>query len=169
MLSWPRPHHIRRVRFHVTIGILAWASEKPDPAKALLGWARKRSRGYYRTHRRRPNGTEKHGRCLAHLRRKEAEAVEKRGSGLTQGELEEFEALEAKSPVRTSTIVGARVRRRRTTCGRVKLRGLTPARVQALYRAKLDSGLSLRTVQLNTRYCTRPSSRPLNGRWSPRT
>ena len=32
--------------------------------------------------------------------------------------------------------------------GRVKLRGLTPARVQALYRAKLDSGLSPRTVQL---------------------
>ncbi len=32
--------------------------------------------------------------------------------------------------------------------GHVKLRSLTPARVQALYRAKLDSGLSPRTVQL---------------------
>ena len=64
------------------IGILQWASQKPDPQKALLDWARKRSRGYYRSHRRRPSGTQEYRRCLKYLRRKEAEAVEKRGSGL---------------------------------------------------------------------------------------
>ncbi len=46
-----------------------------------------------RPHRRRPNGTEEQGRCLEHLRRKEAEAVEKRGSGLTQREVEDLTRL----------------------------------------------------------------------------
>ncbi len=77
----------------MAIGILGWASEKPDPPKALLGWARKRGRGYYRSHRRRPNGTEEHGRCLQHLERKEVEAVEKRRSGLTQREVQDLTRL----------------------------------------------------------------------------
>ncbi len=68
----------------MAIGILGWASEKADPPKALLNWARKRSRGYYRPRRRRPKGNEEYARCLEHLRRKEAEAVEKRNSGPTQ-------------------------------------------------------------------------------------
>ncbi len=63
------------------------------PPKALLNWARKRSRGYYRPHQRRPNGTEEYARCLEHLGRKEAETVEKRGSGLAQREVEEMTRL----------------------------------------------------------------------------
>ena len=77
----------------MAIGILRWASDKPDPRKALLDWARKRSRGYHRAHRGRPSGTQEDRRCLEYLRRKEAEAVEKRGSGLTHGELEELTRL----------------------------------------------------------------------------
>ncbi len=75
------------------VGTLGWASEKPDPPKALLEWARNRSRGYYRPHRRRPTGTEEQGYCLEHLRRKEAEAVEKRGSGPIQREVEDLTRL----------------------------------------------------------------------------
>ncbi|QIN81100.1 hypothetical protein GBA65_21950 (plasmid) [Rubrobacter marinus] len=75
------------------IGILAWASKKADPPEALLDWARKKSRGYYRPHRRRPDGNEEYARCLEHLGRKEAEAAEKRGSGLTQREVEELTGL----------------------------------------------------------------------------
>ncbi len=62
----------------MAIGILGWASGKPDPRRALLGWARKRGRGYYRPHRKRPNGTEEYARCLEHLGRKEAETVDPR-------------------------------------------------------------------------------------------
>ena len=51
----------------MAIGILGWASRKTEPPKALLNWARKRSRGYYRPHRRRPDGNEEYARCLGYL------------------------------------------------------------------------------------------------------
>jgi len=46
----------------------------------------------------------------------------------------------------------------RPSLGRTKLKVLAPAQVQGLYRAKLDSGLSARTVQLIHRLAQGPQT-----------
>ena len=44
------------------IGILRWASSRPEPARALLRWARKWRRGYHRPASGRPDGRAEYGR-----------------------------------------------------------------------------------------------------------
>ena len=84
---------------------------------------------------------------------------------LTVGEyLERWLADSVKDTVRTRTyeryeqLVRVHVS---PALGRVKLKALTPAHVRGLYRSKLDSGLSARTVQYTyTGRSPKRSSRP---------
>ena len=100
-----------------------------------------------------------YGKTRAEVAAKLAKAIADRDEGLTFDDknlaLEEYLTRWLNDSVRASV-------RQRTlesyeyivrvhivpALGRVKLKALTPAHVQALYRGKLDSGLSARTVQL---------------------
>ena len=77
----------------MAIGMLQWARGKPNPAKALVGWARKRRRGYYRPASRRPDAGAEYRRYLEHIRRKEAESLELLGRGLSPAEAEDAARL----------------------------------------------------------------------------
>ena len=75
------------------VGLLEWASKKPDPYRCLKRWAKKHGKGYYRPRAGRPGPVEEHRRCSAYLLRKEGESLKKRGRGLSQGETERLARL----------------------------------------------------------------------------